>query len=75
MGDCLILLNTWQLWNIRNSWVFEGKRLDPFLAHTRIMRLFDDFEVVKSFEATSLETQSPRTKDGVWRAPSLVRPS
>lgn len=44
------MLFAWQMWNLRNMWVFEKKRMEPIIVCEKMMCLLNEFEAVVNNE-------------------------
>ena len=57
----------WQIWNSRNSWVFNQRKDDPRDACARALKLMEDFLDAMTRE---LPGPPPPNRDQQWRKPS-----
>ncbi|XP_056685775.1 uncharacterized protein [Spinacia oleracea] len=65
------MMMVWQIWNVRNAWVFERKAIDPKVACDRALKILGDYEM-----AMVRESAPAPTCEVVQRAlfPSTIAP-
>ena len=61
----------WQIWNVRNGWVFDLRKANPHEASARALKLREDFIAAAIRELDSLASTSEISQQ--WRKPSSGR--
>ncbi|XP_056688697.1 uncharacterized protein [Spinacia oleracea] len=68
----IVMMVMWQIWNVRNGWIFEKKKLDPIVTISKAMHLLGEFEAADTREVAPL-VNIARSDEGKWSPPSIAR--
>lgn len=53
----VVMMFLWQVWNTRNMWVFEKRKMDPMVICTRTMNLLGEFEAATIRDSEPINTE------------------
>ncbi|XP_056692267.1 uncharacterized protein [Spinacia oleracea] len=66
IGHMVLHCSESQMWNLRNMWVFETKRVEPTMAYTRTVALLGEYEAANARDAEPAPTP---VSNQHWQAP------
>lgn len=68
----ILMMVVWQIWNMRNLWLFEKKKIDARLLCERTIRFYEKANEINARNGPSLAILETQTEHG-WQAPDTNR--